>query len=134
MSKEIELKDIKQKQEDCLKQTLEEVKSVHLKNLLQDYQPGDCELSVQLSSYASTLHKFYSVIEDIEKLNFKDSVDECINFINNLITQEIRIIVCERIPQKSMNCSFSFNDERLFESNAHKLFESNSHAKNKQPQ
>lgn len=49
-------------------------------------------------------------MEKIEKQNFKDGVEETINFINNVITEEIKFIIYEKIPSKSLNGSFSFND------------------------
>ena len=52
-------------------------------------------------------------MEEVEKNSFKENVDETINFINNLITEEIKFIVFEKIPQKSINCSFSFNNNSI---------------------
>ena len=88
---------------------MEEVKSVHLKNLLHEYRPGDSELSMELSSYASTLHQFYNLIADIEKINFKENVDQSITLINNLIMEEIRAIISEKVPKKSINKHLPFS-------------------------
>lgn len=68
------------------------------------------EASQEISKFANTLHQFYEAMEKVENLNFKETVDDTINFINNLITEELKFIVYDRIPQKSANCSFSFNE------------------------
>lgn len=92
--------------------TLNDVKSVHLANLLRDYKNGEisADMGEELGNYANTLHKFYGSMEQVEKFNFKEGVDETISFINNIITEEIKFIVYDRIPSKSLNGSFSFND------------------------
>lgn len=49
-------------------------------------------------------------MELVERENFKDLVEETINFINNIITEEIKFTIYDKIPNKSLNGSFSFND------------------------
>lgn len=49
-------------------------------------------------------------MENAQKLNFREIVDETVAFINNIITEEIKFIIYERIPSKSLSNSFSFND------------------------
>lgn len=71
--KEGELIRIKEEQEAQLSSNLSEVKSVHLINLLTDYRAGEhsADLSEEICNYATTLHKFYEVMEKVEKQNFK---------------------------------------------------------------
>lgn len=38
-----------------------------------------------LGAYALTLDTFFNKMMEIERNNYEDSVEECINFINNLI-------------------------------------------------
>jgi hypothetical protein len=85
---------------------------VHLANLLRDFRSAEETGNVEheLCSYANTLHKFYGSMEKVEQCNFRESMEETINFINNVISEEIRFIVFEKIPSKSLNGSFSFNE------------------------
>ena len=84
----MEIIQTKADQETELSSKLNEVKSVHLTNLLSDYKYSDCsaDLNDEICNYAGTLHKFYESMERVEKQNFKEGVEETINFINNIIS------------------------------------------------
>jgi hypothetical protein len=93
--KELELIRIKEQQETDLNSSLTAIKSVHLANLLRDFRLSEEPANVEheLCSYANTLHTFYWSMEKVEQCNFRENLEETINFINNVISEEIRFIM-----------------------------------------
>ena len=62
---------IKEEQEQELIRSLENIKSVHLSHLLEDYHSGNNALfreeesADEIGQYANTLHEFYQTVETI---------------------------------------------------------------------
>jgi hypothetical protein len=85
---------------------------MHLLNLLGDSKLGEhsFDLNSELSNYANTLHKFYDAMETVDKCNFREGVDEAINFINYAIEKEIKLITDGKVCSGWQNSTFSFND------------------------
>ena len=44
-------------------------------------------------------------MEDVEKFNFKENVEESINFINNIISEELRVLVEQKLGDKNIEIS-----------------------------
>lgn len=51
------------------------------------------DLKEILADYAATLDKFFNIMMEIEGSCYEDGVEECMNFINNLVKQELRTII-----------------------------------------
>jgi hypothetical protein len=58
------------------------------------------DLKEALSEYAGTLDTFFNVMMEIESNDYEDSVEECMNFINNLVKQELKNIVQGKFSPK----------------------------------
>jgi hypothetical protein len=87
-----------------------------LANLLRDRGITDenAELGLSLGSYTNTLHQFYGAMEKVEKCDFKEAVEETISFINNVIEEEIKLTMRCRVPNKSLNGTFTFSNGSTF--------------------
>jgi hypothetical protein len=98
LSKEHErLRQEKATQEDSLNTLLIEIKSVHLTKL---DSAESFDMKELLAGYAATLDKFFNIMMEIESSSYEDSVEESMNFINNLVKQELRVILEDKFPPK----------------------------------
>lgn len=52
---------------------------------------------------------------EIESSSYEDNVEECMNFINNLVKQELKIIVEDKFPTKVEDIiGHHFNNDDCF--------------------
>ncbi len=111
-SKKEQLREHRLGQEQLLRSKLEEIQGIHLAKLLEKYkQSSELNVAGQLAEYAATLSSYYSIMEGIQQEPFREAAEESVSFINHVVAQEIRNILCKPIPSQVANCSFSFNHQ-----------------------